>query len=162
MRTRLETPIGVAACVSCECNGISAEDNVALNACWCPFGQRRVRCWCGGGLAGLGGLLEPDLVDGLGGGEDVFGLGVSVGLPGEPAEGVLFEPVVVESFSGVVVVDDPVGRFCRGAELVLDASEELGGLEVLVDDKGPSLGPFELRVDGEDDLLVALERLGGG
>ena len=43
-----------------------------------------------------------------------------------------------------------------------ESGEVLGGLEVLVDDKGPSLGPFELRVDGEDDLLVALERLGGG
>lgn len=60
----------------------------------------------------LGGLLESDCVDGLRRGEDVFGLGVSVGLPGEHAEGVLFEPVVVESFSGVVVVDEPVGGFC--------------------------------------------------
>lgn len=80
-----------------------------------------------GGGGRLGGLLKPDYVDGLGGGEGVFGLGVSVGLPGEHAEGVLFEPAVVESFSGVVVVDDPVGRFCRGAELVLDVSEELVG-----------------------------------
>jgi hypothetical protein len=75
----------------------------------------------------LGGLLQPDCVDDFGRGEHVFGLGVSVGLPGEHAEGVLFEPVVVESFSGVVVVDDPVGRFCRGAELVLCGSEELVG-----------------------------------
>ncbi len=82
-----------------------------------------------GGVWGgrLGGLLESDQVDGFGCGEDVFGLGVSVGLPGVHAEGVLFESVVVESFSGVVVVDDPVGRFCRGAELVLDVFEELVG-----------------------------------
>jgi hypothetical protein len=63
----------------------------------------------------------------VGCGEDVFGLGVSVGLPGEHAEGVLFEPVVVESFSGVVVVDEPVGGFCRGAEWVLHVLEELVG-----------------------------------
>ncbi len=76
-------------------------------------------CWGGR----LGGLLESDQVDGLGRGEDVLGLGVSVGLPGEHAEIVLFEPVVVESFSGVVVVDDSVCRFCRGAQLVLDVLE---------------------------------------
>ena len=49
----------------------------------------------------LGGLLDPDCVDDFGRGEDVFGLGVSVGLPGKHVEGVLSEPVVVESFSGV-------------------------------------------------------------
>ena len=53
----------------------------------------------------------------------MFGLGVSVGLPGEHTEIVLFEPVVVESFSGVVVVDDPVGGFCRSAQLMLDVLE---------------------------------------
>jgi hypothetical protein len=83
-------------------------------------------------------LFERDSVDGFGGGDDVFGLGVSVGLPGEHAEGVLFESVVVKSFSGVVVVDDPVGRFCRGAQLVLDVSEERVGLSAMP--WGPSLG----------------------
>ena len=44
-------------------------------------------------------------------GEYGFGLGVAVCLPGEHAEGVLFEPVVVESFAGEVVVDVSVGGF---------------------------------------------------
>ncbi len=41
--------------------------------------------------------------------EYMFGLGVAVGLPGEHAQRVLLEPVVVESFPGVVIVDEPVG-----------------------------------------------------
>ncbi len=62
--------------------------------------------------AWLAGLLEECWVDGCLGGEDGFGLGVSVCLPGEHAEGVLFEPVVVEPLAGVVVVDVSVGGFC--------------------------------------------------
>ncbi len=65
-----------------------------------------------GGLGWSAGLLEECWVDGGRTGEDGFGLGVSVCLPGDHAEGVLFEPVVVEPLSGVVVVDDPVGGFC--------------------------------------------------
>lgn len=43
------------------------------------------------------------------GGEDGFGLGVAVGLPGEHGEVVGGEAVVVESFAGEVVVDGAVG-----------------------------------------------------
>ncbi|HEY5890050.1 MAG TPA: hypothetical protein VIW94_05065 [Acidimicrobiia bacterium] len=50
-------------------------------------------------------------------------MGASVGLPGEHAEVVLFEPVVVESFSGMVVVDEPVGGFGGGPERLLDSRE---------------------------------------
>ena len=65
-----------------------------------------------GGLGWSAGLLEECWVDGGPTGEDGFGLGVSVCLPGEHAEGVLFEPVVVEPLAGVVVVDVSVGGFC--------------------------------------------------
>jgi hypothetical protein len=51
------------------------------------------------------------VVDLVSGREDCFGLGVSVGLPGEHAEGVVLEPVVVESLAGMVVVDVSVGGF---------------------------------------------------
>lgn len=44
-------------------------------------------------------------------GEDGFGLCVLVGLPGEHPEGVALKPVVVESFSRVMVVDVSVGGF---------------------------------------------------
>ncbi|HEX6302404.1 MAG TPA: hypothetical protein VF148_18290 [Acidimicrobiia bacterium] len=43
--------------------------------------------------------------------EDGFGLCVLVGLPGEHAERVALASVVVETFSGVVVVDVSVGGF---------------------------------------------------
>ena len=62
--------------------------------------------------AWLAGLLEEWRVDDGPAGEDGFGLGVSVCLPGEHAERVLFEPVVVEPLAGVVVVDISVGGFC--------------------------------------------------
>ena len=66
------------------------------------------------------GLLLAGLCEGFGVGEwvlgeDGFGLCVLVGLPGEHAEGVALEPVVVESFSGVVVVDVSVGGFGGGS-----------------------------------------------
>ncbi len=65
-----------------------------------------------GGLGWSACLLEKWRIDGGPTGEDSFGLGVSVCLPGEHAEGVLFEPVVVEPLAGVVVVDVSVGGFC--------------------------------------------------
>jgi hypothetical protein len=68
------------------------------------LGAWRGRFW----LAGFGewlGVGECVL------GGDGFGLCVLVGLPGEHAEGVALEPVVVESFAGVVVVDTSVGGF---------------------------------------------------
>ncbi len=65
-----------------------------------------------GGLGWSAGLLEKWRVDGGPTGEDSFGLGVSVCLPGDHPQRVLFEPVVVEPLAGVVVVDEPVGGFC--------------------------------------------------
>lgn len=65
----------------------------------------------GGGRSGR--LSESDPVDSLRRNENVFGLSVSEGLPGEHAEIVLLESVVVESFSGVMVVDAPADRWCR-------------------------------------------------
>ena len=60
-------------------------------------------------------------------GEDGFGLCVLVGLPGEHAEGVALEPVVVEAFAGVVVVEVPVGGFGRGSKWFLDCVEGVVG-----------------------------------
>ncbi len=65
-----------------------------------------------GGLGWSACLLEKWRIDGGPTGEDSFGLGVSVCLPGDHAQRVLFEPVVVEPLAGVVVVDEPVGGFC--------------------------------------------------
>ena len=57
------------------------------------------------GFGRLSGLLELWWFDRAAVAENVFCLCVSVCLPGEHAQVVAFEPVVVESFAGVVVVE---------------------------------------------------------
>jgi hypothetical protein len=52
--------------------------------------------------------------------EDGLGLCVAVDLPGEHRKGVLGESEVVESFSGVVVVDRSVGGFSGCSQWLLD------------------------------------------
>ena len=71
--------------------------------------------------------MKEKWVDRIAGGEDAFGLGVSVGLPGKHAELVLFEPVMVEPLARMMVVNDPVGRFRRGAEGPLHFDEQRVG-----------------------------------
>jgi hypothetical protein len=58
------------------------------------------------------------------GGEDGFGLGVAVGLPGEHGEVVGGEAEVVEAFAGEVVVDGAVGGFGGGPQGPLDFGED--------------------------------------
>jgi hypothetical protein len=57
-------------------------------------------------------------------GEDGFGLGVAVGLPGEHGEVVGGEAEVVEALAGEVVVDGAVGGFGGGPEGSLDFGED--------------------------------------
>lgn len=58
--------------------------------------------------------------------EDGLGLCIAIDLPGDHGEGVLGESVMVESFSGVVVVDGPVGGF-SGLVLTKESTERSAG-----------------------------------
>ena len=57
-------------------------------------------------------------------GENCFGLGVAVGLPGEHGEVIGGEAVVVEPFAGEVVVDCAVGGFGGGPQRPSDVGED--------------------------------------
>jgi hypothetical protein len=77
--------------------------------------QARLLSWPGGVAVSRRGPVAV--------GEDGFGLGVAVGLPGEHREMVGGEAVVVEAFAGEVVVDGAVGGFGGCPQRPLDVGE---------------------------------------
>jgi hypothetical protein len=93
------------------------------------------------------------------GGEDGFGLGVAVGLPGEHGEVVGGEAVVVEAFAGKVVIDGAVGGFGGGPERSLDVGEDGVGFGEGAEVFGPVVaGEFGVcgLVEADADVSVGL------